>query len=66
MDHIVTEWIVYVDQCFNAVSTPSFLAMMETVTNSNYDGCSHKTVQCHVVTMGMEGKESAQRSTSSY
>ena len=57
MDHIVTEWIVDEDQCFNAVTTPGFCVMMVTSTNSNYDSCSHKTVQCHVLSMGMEGKE---------
>ncbi len=57
MDRIVTEWIVDEDQCFNAESTPGFIAMMATATNGNYDGCCHKTVQGHVVAMGMEGKE---------
>jgi hypothetical protein len=45
MDHIVTEWIVDEDQCFNAVSTPGFRAMMSTATNCNYDGSYHTTVQ---------------------
>ena len=57
MDCIVTEWIVKEDQCFNIVSTTSVRAMMATYTKGNYDGCSHKTVQCHVAAMGMEGKE---------
>jgi hypothetical protein len=37
MDHIVTEWIVDVDQFFNAMSTSGFRAMMSTATNGNYD-----------------------------
>jgi hypothetical protein len=57
MDSIVTEWIVDEDQCFNDTSTSGCSAMMATATNGNYDGCCHKTVQGHVVVMGMEGKE---------
>jgi protein gp37 len=49
MDHIVTEWIVDEDQCFNAASTPGFSVMMATDTNCNYDGRCHKKVKGHVV-----------------
>ena len=54
---IVAEWIVDEDQCFSAASTTGFKAMMSTATNCSYDGCYSKTVQGHVVAMGMEGKE---------
>ena len=57
MDRIVAEWIVDEDQCFSAASTTGFKAMMSTATNGSYDGCYSKTVQGHVVAMGMEGKE---------
>ena len=56
MDQVVSEWVVDEDQCFNAASTPGYRYMMSSATSGKYDGCCSRTVQQHVVAMGMEGK----------
>ena len=56
MDRITAEWVVDEDHAFNAASTVGFRRMMATATNGKYDGCCNKTVEHHVMAMGMEGK----------
>lgn len=57
MDRVTSEWIVDEDQAFNAASTSGFRHMMGNATSGKYDGCCAKTVEQHVVAMGMEGRE---------
>ena len=56
MDRVTSEWIVDDDLPFSAASTPGFRYMMGVACGGKYDGCCDKTVEQHVVAMGMEGK----------